>query len=411
MTRVLFIAESFPPVLGGGERHLCDLSRALTRRGLGASVITRRSWAELPQRETMDDTEVVRIAPSGPARVGKYLMLPGVVREILRRRSAYDIVVVRGTRVLGLPGLVAARLARRPIVMQPEVNGELSGEVYSFGRRLGVATTWMVRGATAVRNRWLRDADGFVAMSRAIASEMTEAGVEPRRVHLIPHGVDTERFSPADAGQRLASRQQLQIPETARVVIYTGRLLQGKGLERLVDAFASLLLSRPDVRLLIVGSGAGQAISVETELKRRVSTAGLHDRVNFTGRVEDVRAYLHAADVFAFPSEFEALGLSLLEAGACGLPSVGTRTGGIVDVIDDGATGLLFEAGVPRDLARCLGKLLDAPELRARMGAAARARIVERFDADASVARYQSLFQELTSGPRRSGRLATAASV
>ena len=373
-------------------------------------MITRRSWAELAARETVDGTDVIRVAPSGPARVGKYLMVPGVVREILRRRSTYDLVVVRGTRVLGLPGLVAARLANRPVVMQPEVNGELSGEVYSFGRGFGAAVTWMLRAATGIRNRWLCDAEGFVAMSQAIAEEMTSAGVEPRRVHLVPHGVDTVRFSPPDAGQRLAARQHLAIPEPARVVVYTGRLLRGKGLERLVDAFASLASSRPDARLMLVGSGAGQAISVENELKQRVAAAGLGDSVIFTGRVDDVVAYLGAADVFAFPSEFEALGLSLLEAGACGLPSVGTRTGGIVDVIDDGATGLLFEAGDTSGLARCLGELLDSPAFRARMGKAARARILERFDADGSVARYQSLFQELTSGSRRFVRLANAAS-
>ncbi len=371
-------------------------------------MITRRSWAELPERESVDGTDVIRVAPSGPARIGKYLMVPSVVREILRRRSTYDLVVVRGTRVLGLPCLLAARLAHRPVVMQPEVNGELSGDVYSFGREFGGAATWMVRVATAVRNLWLRDADGFIAMSRAIAREMTSAGVEPRRVHLVPHGVDTKRFSPPDAGQRLAARQRLGIPETARIAIYTGRLLRGKGLDRLVDAFGSLWTSRPDTRLMLVGSGAGQAISVEDELKQRVAAAGLGDCVTFTGRVDDVGAYLRAADVFAFPSEFEALGLSLLEAGACGLPSVGTRTGGIVDVIDDGATGLLFEAGDTSGLARCLGELLDSPALRARMGKAARARIVERFDADGSVSRYQSLFQELTSGSRRFVGLATA---
>jgi len=387
-----------------------DLSRSLAARGLGASVITRRSWAELPERETLDGTDVIRVAPSGPARIGKYLMVPRVVREILRRRSTYDLVVVRGTRVLGLPCLVAARVANRPVVMQPEVNGELSGEVYSFGRGFGGAATWMLRVATGIRNRWLRDADAFVAMSQAIAKEMISAGVDPRRVHLVPHGVDTKRFSPPDAGQRQAARQHLGIPATARIAIYTGRLLRGKGLERLVDAFASLWTSRPDTRLLLVGSGAGQAISVEDELKQRVAAAGLGDCVTFTGRVDDVGAYLRAADVFAFPSEFEALGLSLLEAGACGLPSVGTRTGGIVDVIDDGVTGLLFEAGDTSGLARCLGELLDSPALRARMGKAARARIVERFDADASVSRYQSLFQELTSGSRRFVGLATAAS-
>jgi glycosyltransferase involved in cell wall biosynthesis len=78
--------------------------------------------------------------------------------------------------------------------------------------------------------------------------------------------------------------------------------------------------------LLLVGSGAGQALSVEAELRERVERQALGARVLFVGRVDAVEDYLRASDVFAFPSVFEALGISLIEAAACGLPGVGSRT-------------------------------------------------------------------------------------
>jgi glycosyltransferase involved in cell wall biosynthesis len=108
-----------------------------------------------------------------------------------------------------------------------------------------------------------------------------------------------------------------------------------------------------------------------------------------------VEDWLGASDVFAFPSEFEALGLSLIEAAACGLPCVGTRTGGIVDVIEDGRTGLLVEPADVEGLAGALGGLLADPSRRAALGAAAREFVGQRFDVERSVDRYRAMFHDL----------------
>src|SRR5262249_55422618 len=154
------------------------------------------------------------------------------------------------------------------------------------------------------------------------------------------------RFRPASPADRAALRARLGLPEASLVATYTGRLLRGKGLEALLDAFAVAAARRPAAHLVLVGSGGGQMLSVEDELRRRASDADLAGRVTFAGRVDAVEDSLRASDLFAFPSEFEALGISLIEAAACALPAVGARTGGIVDVIEEGGSGLLFQ---PRD--------------------------------------------------------------
>jgi glycosyltransferase involved in cell wall biosynthesis len=393
---VLFLTESFHPILGGGERHVRDLSRALAASGIPATVITRRSEAGWPAEETLDGVRVLRVGPPGPARRGKFLMVPAACRAAAREGRRHDVLVVRATRVLGLPGLFAARAAGCAVVMQPEVNGELSGEVYTWGTRYD--RPWarrLVRGATAARNLLLRDADAFVAMSREIEREMLGAGVPPEKVLYNPHGVDTTRFRPPTPEGRGALRRRLGWPDDALVIVYTGRLLRGKGLETLVEAFGAVAAEEPRARLVLVGSGQGQALSVEDALQERVRAAGLAERVTFMGRLDDVSDPLRAADVFAFPSLFEGLGISLVEAVACGVPAVGSRTGGIVDVLGDGRAGLLVPPGDAAALADALRALLRDPARRAALGAGAREVACERFDTRDTLARYRFLFHEL----------------
>lgn len=396
--RVLFLTESFHPVLGGGEQHIRSLGARLAASGMPATVVTRRGDAAWAAEETLDGIRVRRVRPAGPGRTGKYLMVPAALAALVHERNAFDVLVVRGTRVLGLAGLVVARVLGKSVVLQAEVNGEMSGEIYTWGTRYAdgpVASA--MRWATAARNLWLRDADAFVAISRRIREEFLAAGIPMERIALLPHGVDTTRFRPATAEERAALRSSLGLPPEALLVTYTGRLLRGKGLEMLVDAFGRAAAREPRAHLALVGSGSGQALSVEEELRQRVREGGLEPRVTFAGRVDAVDDWLRASDVFAFPSIFEALGISLVEAAACGLPCVGSRTGGIVDVIEDGETGRLFAPGDTDELAAALGDLLADPSRRVAMGEAGRRLALRRFDVLDSLERYLTLFREVTS--------------
>jgi glycosyltransferase involved in cell wall biosynthesis len=394
--RLLFLTESFHPVLGGGETHIRELARRLVAQGFAATVLTRRGEASWPAEESLDGVRVLRVGPPGPGRSGKYRMVPGAFARLRRERGAYDVLVVRGTRVLGLPGLLAARLAARAVVLQAEVNGEMDGEAFTWGTAWG-RPPWaaLVRAAVRARNAFLRDADAFVAMSERIRQEFLACGLPEERVAWIPHGVDTDRFHPAGPGEREDLRARLGLPRAGLIVTYTGRLLRGKGLEALLEAFASLAGGSEPAHLVLVGAGEGQSLSVEDELRARAQAADLAGRVTFAGRVEAVEDWLRASDVFAFPSVFEALGLSLLEAAACGLPAVGARTGGIVDVIEEDRSGLLVPPGDTEALAAALRALAADPERRRALGARARERACARFEVRDSVAQYAALFREL----------------
>jgi glycosyltransferase involved in cell wall biosynthesis len=405
---VLFLTESFHPVLGGGEQHIRGLAAGLAASGLPATVLTRRSEAASASEESLEGVRVLRVPPSGPGRLGKYRMLPAALGRLLSRAELFDVIVVRGSRVLGLPGLLAGRFKGKPVVLQPELNGELSGEVYWWGTPLDREPARLaIRALVALRNGLLRDADAFVAMSQSIRQELLAAGVVAEKIHHVAHGVDTARFRPAAPGEKGELRRRLGLPADAMLLVYTGRLLRGKGLEGLLAAFEDLSRGRPELQLLIVGSGLGQSLSVEDDLKRSVAARGLETRVTFSGRVDNVEEYLRAADVFAFPSVFEALGISLIEAAATGLPAVGARTGGIVDVIEDGRSGVLFAPGDVAGLSAALARLVDDASLRQRLGARARQVVLERFDERVSRERYRTLFIELHAASRGEGQPST----
>nr|WP_280842310.1 glycosyltransferase [Kocuria subflava] len=150
------------------------------------------------------------------------------------------------------------------------------------------------------------------------------------------------------------------------MIVYVGRVSKEKNLDQLIEPMRRL----PHARLAIVGSGPHK-----DQLEKQF--AGTN--TVFTGYMSgtELAAAYATADVFAFPSQSETLGLVALEAFASGVPVVGARAGGIPFVIDDGQTGFLVEPGNPQDLTARLAQLIEDPELRARMGAAARAEAVK----------------------------------
>lgn len=393
--RILLMAETYHPVLGGGEKHTRSLARGLVRLGFPVSVITRRSSDDLSPREEDGGVTIHRVDPTGQGRGKKFAMVPGALRLARRLARESDVLMNGGTRVLALPARLAVAGTTCALVLRPELNGELDGSLALWGRRPSTLERSLARSAAGVRNRLLRRTDAVVAISEAIAKEAREAGFAAEKVHRIPHGIDMSEYAPVSAEAKAALRRTLGLPADALLLTYTGRLIEGKGLETLFTALRSLAGNR-NWHLVLVGSGSGQVISVEKALREQAETGELKGHVTFTGRVDNVPAYLQASDVFVFPTLDEALGMSAVEAQACALPAVASRTGGVPDIVEDGVTGILVPPGESALLATGLRSLLEDAALRARFAAAARARMVERFSFDTMVARYASLFRSLT---------------
>jgi glycosyltransferase involved in cell wall biosynthesis len=398
LIRVLFLTESFHPVLGGGERHIRALGRDLARTGTPVTVLTRRGEDAWPADETFEGMHIVRVPPPGPGRAGKYRMVPHVLAALHRLRRAYDVLVVRGTRVLGLPGVLAARAAGKRVILQPEVNGEMSGEVYTWGQPFAhTALGRAIRVGTSARNLLLCDADGFVAMSRLIREEFLAAGVPEEKVAHIPHGTTpcaSIRPPPASARRPVRALGQ---PGDACVIAYTGRLPRGRarGSRRRFRQGGGRCAVRasPDR-----GLGAGQALSVEDDLRAAVVREGPARASPSPGDWIEVSGAARHGRV-RVPVRLRGPGLSLIEAAATGPPAV-ARARGIVDVIEDGASGWL----VARETGALAARLARWCATPPRACASARGREIAEahFDEEGPV-RYRAL-----GGSRRPRRFCSA---
>lgn len=399
--RVLILTETYRPEIGGGERQAAVLGAGLRRCGHEVMLLTRHSRPGLADEESIDGMPVVRVGPSGPGRRRKWGLLFTVLPALLRLRRRYDVVLVSGFRILAVPALLAHKLTGAPVVLKADSVGEFSGEFF----RAGLAGAGLtpssapVRIALWLRNRLLRRAAAFVAISARIADEFAAHGVAPQDVHRIPNGVDTHLFRPVTHEQRNSLRTRLGLP-SGPVVVYTGRLVSYKGLPLLVEAWRKLAPEFPGAVLVLVGEGGGDMHDCESTLREFVARHGLEAQIRFTGPASNVQDWLQAADAFAFPTENEAFGLSLVEAMACGLPAVTTRVGGLRDFVEHRVNAWAIELGDVAELTAGLRALLTDTALAARLGARARETVLARFG-EAAVARaYEQLLDAVWRGSR-----------
>ncbi len=185
-------------------------------------------------------------------------------------------------------------------------------------------------------------------------------------------GVDVDRFKP-DGSARVAVRKELGLSEQDVVFLYVGRLNRDKGVPELLKAFALLVGKFSAARLLLVGPD-------EEDLDRNMPSSTAMMRVGYTDQPE---RYMAAADVFVLPSHREGFGSTIIEAAACGLPSIASRIYGLTDAVVEGLTGLLHRPQSVADLASAMEVLAADPEKRDRMGREARARALRDFRMEA----------------------------
>ncbi|MBG7620188.1 glycosyltransferase [Herbaspirillum sp. AP02] len=208
-------------------------------------------------------------------------------------------------------------------------------------------------------------------------------------------GVDTGKFHP-DPVTRTEMRDRWGIPEDAVAVLFLGRLNADKGIEDLAHAFHVARKTCPRLWLLMVGPD-------ENGMAKRINTI-LDDaqerRHTLIGFTEQPAACFNAADIFCLPSYREGFPVSLLEAAASGLPSIGSDIYGIRGALIHGVTGLLFNAGNREDLADALVRLGMDEAGRAAMGASARQYAKNHFEQDEVLARYSSFFRQMLIGPK-----------
>jgi glycosyltransferase involved in cell wall biosynthesis len=240
----------------------------------------------------------------------------------------------------------------------------------------------------------------YVPLADAIVGDGWDAENFQRRLGRelieVPGGVDLDLFRRV----RTDLRARLGL-DGAEVILWVGRFAPLKNVSLLIETFAQLAPRRPRAALVLVGEGA-----LEGRLRSHARRLGVGDRVSFVGAkpLHALPAWYSAADVFALPSSFDNSPNVLLEAMACELPVVATRVGGVPRYVEDGSSGLLVEPGDPAALAAALERVVDDPDLRARLVAGGLEQVRHGRSWAASARKLLDLYQQLLAGTASAAR-------
>lgn len=310
---------------------------------------------------------------------------PGVIFQLadLMKREKVDIVHSQGARA-DFFARIAAKLAGAPIVVSTVPMPVEGFDVNPLRKLIYMAF-----------NRFSeRFVDRFMVVSDALEKMMIEKhGIEPQRVVKIYNGIEKDEYCIPDkeiACRRSRFRKEFGLRDDVPVVVAIGRLVWQKGFEYFIEAMPGVLKRFKEARFLIVGEG-----QMEDDLKEKSRRLMLEDRIIFTGFRKDIRDVLASLDVFVMPSLLEGLPVVLLEAMAMIKPIVATKIEGIIEVLENGVTGLLVSPKDPQILSEAIVDLLIHKDKARQMGLAARKVVEERFGVDIMVQKVEKVYEEL----------------
>jgi glycosyltransferase involved in cell wall biosynthesis len=359
--QVAVFLTSFHP--GGTERQMTELIRKLDRTRFNVRVACfHKEGAWLPRVE--ECAEVTEFPIRGFARPATLAKAAAFARWC----RLHGIAVVQAcdlyANTFALPAAALAGVPAR-LGSRRELNPDKSA------------------GQIALQRHAYRCAHGVVANSTAAARQLESEGLAANRIRVIPNGVAMDRFA-----ARAAARPVM-------TVLTVANLRKEKAHEVLLQAAAKLAPRHPYLQFQIVGDGPRMA-----ELRALCTSLGLDSQVAFLGHREDVPALLSQADAFVLPSRSEAFPNGAIEAMASGLPVVASATGGLLDLIESGRTGVLVQPDDPDALADALEALVSSPARAAALGSCAREEVARRYSFDRMVRAFEDLYLSQLDVPR-----------
>ena len=347
---------------GGGEVQVLGLTTYLNRTG-HRSVVAADPRGVLSHRLTQTGLPTTGLAVRNDLDVFAGLRLRRLVRK-----GAYQVIHFHTARAHALSPWLRGLRVKRVVT-----------------RRMD----YRVRSGRIARFLYEDNVDAVVAISQGVHSALRAGGVSPARLHVIPSGIDTARFT--IAGNRRAHQRTAQgIAPDERVVLAVGALAERKGHHTLLRA--ATLLQRNGLRLCYLICGDGP---LRTTLEREAQALGLAGAVRFLGFCSDVVNYLAVADVFVHVPLWEGLGVAVIEALAAGLPVVASRVGGIPELIEEGRSGLLVPPQEPTMLAAAVERVVrDLPWAKA-LGITGQSFVRSRYDVTVMAQTNEALYYTL----------------
>jgi glycosyltransferase involved in cell wall biosynthesis len=353
--------------LYGGALQVVFLLRGL--KELGVQCVLACPTGSAIAQEAAGHAEVVQMPMKGDLDMG----MVGRLRALIRRERP-DLIHLHSRRGSDIWGAVAGRLEGVPVVLSRRVDNPESRFVVKLKYRLY---------------------DEVITISDGIRQVLLSEGVPPEKVHCALSAVDTQLYRP-DRAHLAWFRQEFNIADDELTIGMVAQFIQRKGHTTLLDALPAVFAQHPRTKVLLFGQGP-----IHEEIAARLKASPeLAARVQLPGFRRDLGKILPCLDVLAHPAFMEGLGVSLLQAAACGVPLVGGRAGGIPEIIQPGLNGELLEPGDTTALAAHLNKLLGSADLRQRYGAAGREWVEQRFSITAMVQGNLAVYKQASQRKR-----------
>ena len=384
---------------GGQNVYVRQVGLALAQQGWSVDMFARRI--------SPDQAAIVQHAPNcrtirltaGPQKfIGRdtvFNYLPEFVQQFLAFQKQEGIQYPLVHTNYWLSSWVGMELKKHQPLVQLHTYHSLGAVKYrSVSDLPAIASTRL-----AVEKTCLETADSVVATSPQEGEHMRKLVSTKGTVEMVPCGTDIERLGSVD---RLTARDELGIPEDAKVALYVGRFDRRKGIETLVRAIASSnLRGNADLRL-IIGGGArpGESDGIERDrIQDIVKELGIEEIVTFPGRLteSDLPIYYAAANVCVVPSHYEPFGLVAIEAMACRTPVVASNVGGLQFTVVPEVTGLLVPPKDEAAFAEAIDRILGNPAWGEQLGETGRQRVEIAMSWDSVASRLGCLYEKLIS--------------
>lgn len=375
--RILQVPPGYPPMLGGVENSVYELTKHLRSSGNEVTVVTC-------------DPERVGFK-SGVWRLRPHIKLQGDWGEIYfsplifkaLKKLQYDVVHAHTPRKLPAESVAAFKLLRKrnmPFIVSI--------------RLINVSLPSLLRGISDTYRKTIERMMFHLADKIAVQTLsnrrllIEQCGVNQDKIVIIPNGVDTETFDPGTV-PLLAKHSEV---EGKHVIISAGRLTSQKGFEYLIKALPSIKAELSDVVIAFAGSGP-----LKESLVRLARDLGVDDSVMFIGNVshDEMPAFLASGDVFVLPSLSESFPNIMLEAMAMQRAMVATRVGVIPETLEDGYTASLVNPGNPHELSKSILALLSDDSLRRKMGYNARDLVEKEYSWDVVASKTLKIYEEI----------------
>jgi L-malate glycosyltransferase len=337
----------------------------------------------------------------GLMRAGHHVELVAAQGSPLAHRAAQAGIVVHSLPRFGLRAWAAqsmarlsARSEREPFALAHlnEPHALTAAWLAGLQRRMPLLLSRRI--GFPLQKNWVSQArfqavERFVANSEDVAKSLVNSGISRERISIVNEGVSIPELPNADI--RARARRLWGIGDSEFLFGCVSVLVPEKGQRHIVEALSVVRGKYPQARLILAGDGECRA-----ELESLSRRLGQQDAVLFPGFVRDVEEVYAALDAFVFPSEFEGLGTALQSAMAMALPSVSTSRGALAEVVKDQRTALVVEPSA-QEFAQAMLLLMESPELRGKLGVAAREEVIERFSAERMVANTLRVYEDVIS--------------